>query len=539
MNTTKDIIVSSLEEALKKLDISKPVVLKESKNYGDYSTNLPLTLQKEMGKKAMDIASEIVKNIDLKKYTEIAEIQVAEPGFINFWVSNSVLADTINSINQLGEEYGDVKEEKGAVNIEYVSANPTGYLHIGHARNAAVGATLCNVMKKAGHRVVSEYIINDHGNQMNNLANSLFARYQQIFDKDFPMPQDSYRGGDIIDFAQAFYNDYKDQYKGVEYTDEIKAFFREYGRNIALENIKKDLKNFGIEIEIYSSEEEMYQKNLILPRVNRLKTIYKKDGATWLETTKGGRDDKDRVVLKSDGSTTYFCTDIAYHPIKFDRLNDQNGKIIDIWGADHSGYVERVKFAFEDQGYRRDQIEMVLFQLLRIVKDGVEIKMSKRLGTSFTMRELLDLVGKDPVRYFLIDRSYNSKIDFDVKKVTEANETNPMYIIKYAHARCAQLLDKANIKDPKATKFDDEYSLKLINDLKEYPDLIKTMAKNYKVNLLPPYLLKLAGSFNSFYSNTKVLGNENEESYVALVKATKIVLASGMRLMDLDIPDKM
>ena len=540
MNSTKNTIIASLEEALKKLKINKNIVLIESKEHGDYSTNLPLTLQKEIGKNAMVIADDIINNIDLKKYKQIAKVEKAAPGFINFWVSNTILADTINSINKLKDKYGNFNNE-GVINVEFVSANPTGYLHIGHARNAAIGATLCNVLEKAGHKVIREYLVNDYGNQMNNLAASIFSRYQQIFNKDYLMPEDSYRGGDIVEFAQEFYNQYKDKYKDAKYTDEIRIFFRKFGREIALKNIEIDMKRFGTWFDIWTSETEQYEKNLVWPVINKLKSTYKKDGATWLQTTKGKKDDKDRVIIKSNGDSTYLCADIAYHAQKFGQLNDpEHGKIIDIWGADHSGYVERVKFSFEDLGYRRDQIEMVLFQLLRVVKDGKEVKMSKRLGTSLTLRELLDLVGKDALRFFLIERSYNSKIDFDIEKVNKKDETNPMFIIKYAHARCVQLLEKSTFKNPKATKIENEHAQKLINELIEYPELIKTMAKTYKVNLLPPYLLKLAGTFNSFYSNSeKIIGSKNEESLIALVTATKNVLANGMKLMDLDIPNKM
>lgn len=540
MNSTKNKIIASLEEALKKLKINKNIVLIESKEHGDYSTNLPLTLQKEIGKNAMVIADDIINNIDLKKYKQIAKVEKAAPGFINFWVSNTILADTINSINKLKDKYGNFNNE-GVINVEFVSANPTGYLHIGHARNAAIGATLCNVLEKAGHKVIREYLVNDYGNQMNNLAASIFSRYQQIFNKDYPMPEDSYRGGDIVEFAQEFYDQYKDKYKNAKYTDEVRIFFRKFGREIALKNIEIDMKRFGTWFDIWTSETEQYEKNLVWPVINKLKSTYKKDGATWLQTTKGKKDDKDRVIIKSNGDSTYLCADIAYHAQKFEQLNDpENGKIIDIWGADHSGYVERVKFSFEDLGYRRDQIEMVLFQLLRVVKDGKEVKMSKRLGTSLTLRELLDLVGKDALRFFLIERSYNSKIDFDIEKVNKKDETNPMFIIKYAHARCVQLLEKSTFKNPKATKIENEHAQKLINELIEYPELIKTMAKTYKVNLLPPYLLKLAGTFNSFYSNSeKIIGSKNEESLIALVTATKNVLANGMKLMDLDIPNKM
>lgn len=541
MKTAKEIIISSIEEALEKLKISKNVVLTEAKNYGDYSSNIALTLQKELGKKAIEIAQDIVRNIDLNKYQQISEIQVAEPGFINFWVSNSVLSDTVNLINQLGNKYGSLpKENKGKINVEFVSANPTGYLHIGHARNAAIGATLCNILEKAGHEVIREYLVNDYGNQMNKLAISIFSRYQQIFNPEYELPEDAYRGGDIVEFAQAFYEEYKEQYKNVEYTEQVEAFFREFGRNFALKNIEKDLKKFGVWFDLYTSEKAQYEKDLVWPAIRRLKTTYVKDGATWLQTTKGGKDDKDRVIIKGNGDSTYLCADIAYHEQKFRQLEDpEKGMIIDIWGADHSGYVERVKFAFEDLGCRREQLEIILFQLIRVMKDGKEIKMSKRLGTSLTLRELMDEVGKDAIRFFLIERSYNSKIDFDIKKVTSADETNSMYIIKYAHARCVQLLEKFDYSNPKATNLDDEFSQKLVAELKEYPDLISTISKTYKVNLLPPYLLKLASAFNSFYSNIKVMNSENQESYVALVNAVKTVLADAMKLMDLDIPNKM
>ncbi|WP_438340624.1 arginine--tRNA ligase [Mycoplasma sp. 125] len=541
MESAKEIIICSIKEALNKLKINKPVVLTEAKNYGDYSTNIALTLQKELGKKAIEIAQEIVKNIDLNKFSQISEIKIAEPGFINFWVSNSVFADTVNLINKLGKNFGSLsKEGKGKINVEFVSANPTGYLHIGHARNAAIGATLCNILEKAGHQVIREYLVNDYGNQMNKLAVSIYSRYQQIFNPSYELPEDAYRGGDVIEFAQAFYEMHNEEYNGVEYTPEIELLFRDFGRTFALKNIEEDLKKFGVWFDIYTSEKAQYENDLVWPAIRRLKTTYVKDGATWLKTTSGGKDDKDRVIIKRNGDSTYLCADIAYHEQKFRQLEDsEKGIIIDVWGADHSGYVERVKFAFEDLGYRRDQLEIILFQLIRVMKDGKEIKMSKRLGTSLTLRELMNEVGKDAIRFFLIERSYNSKIDFDIKKVTSTDESNSMYIIKYAHARCAQLLQKFNYVNPIATNLTDEFSQKLVAQLKEYPDLISTMAKTYKVNLLPPYLLKLARAFNSFYSNVKVIGSQNEESYVALVKAIKIVLFDAMKLMDLETPEKM
>ncbi|WP_240337557.1 arginine--tRNA ligase [[Mycoplasma] gypis] len=536
--SAKEKIIASIEEALSKLNVSKKVILTEAKDHGDFASNIALTLQKELGKSAMEVAQDIAKNIDKDKYS-IKEIEIAHPGFLNFYVQSEVFSEVVDNINKLNEKYGEGKEKIHPVNVEFVSANPTGFLHIGHARNAAIGATLCNVLEKAGHKVIREYYVNDAGNQMNNLAASLFSRYQQIFDPSYPMPEDSYKGGDIVYFAEEFHKVYGDKFKGADY-ESNRALFKQFGLEIALREIKNDMTRFGTWFDLYSSEQELYDKDMVFKAIDRLSDVYEKDGAKWLATTKGGYDDKDRVIVKSDGGFTYMCADIAYHEDKLKRLNDPKGVILDIWGADHSGYVERIKYAMSDLGYTRNQCEMILFQLLRVVKDGKEVKMSKRLGTSLTLRELMDLVGKDPIRFFLINRSYNSKIDFDINKVNEESETNPLFIIKYAHARATQLIKNSKyLENAKAGEYNEESQIKLINELKQYPDLIQTMAKTYKVNLLPPYLLGLAGAFNSFYSNNKVIGSENEESLIALAKATKTVLANGLKLMDLDVPEKM
>ncbi|QJG66902.1 arginine--tRNA ligase [Mycoplasma phocoenae] len=536
--SAKQKIIASINEALQKLNISKEVNLTDAKGHADFATNIALVLQKDLGKSAMEVAQLIKDNIECSNYS-IKNIEIAKPGFLNFYMENEVYADTVNQINALGENYGKQNIEKPTINVEFVSANPTGFLHIGHARNAAIGATLCNVLESAGHKVIREYYVNDAGNQMNNLAASLFSRYQQIFDKNYPMPEDCYKGGDIIYFAEEFYKEYGDKFKGADY-EENRMLFREFGRNIALREIKVDMERFGTWFDLYSSEQTLYDKNMVFHAINRLTHVYEKDGAKWLATTKGGYDDKDRVIVKSDGGFTYMCADIAYHEDKLKRTNDKNGIIIDVWGADHSGYVERIKYSMEDLGYNRNQCEMVLFQLLRVVKDGKEVKMSKRLGTSLTLRELMDEVGKDAIRFFLINRSYNSKIDFDINKVTEESEANAMFNIKYAYARASQLINKSSFgENAKANEYVDEIAIKLINELKKFPDLINTMATSYKVNLLPPYLQEITGLFNSFYSNSKIIGSELEERYIALVKATKTVLGNGLKLMDLDILEKM
>lgn len=535
-------IIIALEKIAKKLKLFKNPFLIEPKTHADFATNFAI-INKNENKTPMELAQEIVKLLlKEKKELFISNIEIAMPGFINIFLDKQYFVDTVNDIIKLGSNYGKGKKG-GELNVEWVSANPTGYLHVGHARNAAIGSVVANICEFAGVHVTREYYINDAGNQINMLAESIFARYQQIFNKKFPMPEESYKGSDIVWAAEEFHKRHGDKYKDVKLQGEILEFFKTEGTNLFLEEIRKDLETFGMKFDIWFSEKSLYANDraVIKQTIKNLKNTYEKDGATWLKTTIHG-DDKDRVLVKSDGDLTYFMPDIAYHNIKFSRTKE-TPVLVNVWGADHSGYIKRMKCAVEDLGWDPNRLIVLCMQLVRLVKNGEEFKMSKRKGTSFYLREFVDLVGVDNARFILLDRTYNSKLDFDIDIATKKTNDNPVILIQYANARANALLNKANIKDLtklKAVNFNNENDYKLISVLMEFPEIIDRSADLYLTNLLTQYMIKLAKEFNSWYSNTpKTIGSENEESLLSLVYATSTILETGMKLLGLTITKKM
>ncbi|MGY6171790.1 arginine--tRNA ligase [Candidatus Mycoplasma pogonae] len=532
----KDQIIASLQEALKKNNFpEKNIILTEPKDHGDFSTNLALQLKKDLKLNPLEIAEKIASVINLKKYN-IKKIEVVAPGFINFFVNNNVLAQEVNHIIEKADQYG--ADHQGLkINIEYVSANPTGFLHIGHARGAAIGATLAAILKFAGNHVTEEYYVNDAGKQIDILAISAFVRYQQHFGKDAQLPEDSYGGEDIKWLAIKLAEKFGNQYVEANFED-VKNIFKQEGIKIFLEKINHDLNIFGVNIEKYTSEDSLYKNGAIDHALGALKDTYLQDGATWLKTTLNG-DDKDRVLIKSDGSYAYLLPDIANHHQKILANNGQD-KLINIWGADHIGYVQRLKFAVEQLGFNANEnLDFLICQTVRLMRNGEEFKMSKRKGTAISLISFLDVLGKDAARFFLINRSENSVLDLDVDAVQEKNTKNPVFLVQYSYARTVQLLNKTNQTIFKAENFEEPKAIALINRLKEFPEIIQAITKTYKVHLLPQYLIKLANDFNSFYSNFKIIGNINEQSLLALVKATQIVLAQGLKLIGVDAPERM
>ncbi|WP_436358732.1 arginine--tRNA ligase [Mycoplasma sp. 480] len=534
---TKEQIIQSLKDVLNDLKIEKNIILTESKGFGDYSTNLAMTLKSDLNKNPLEIADLIVSKINKEKYS-ISKIEVAKPGFINFFVKNNIYVEEINNILKLNQNYGKQKENQ-FINLEFVSVNPTGFLHLGHARGAAIGATLANILEFAGNKVIKEYYINDAGNQIDLLAESVFARYLQHFGKKVEFKEDYYKGSDIKWAAHVIIKHYKDKYVNSSINDlETRDFFKRASTSIMLGQIKRDLSLFGIKFDNFFSEKTLYKDGKIKLALEKLKNTYKHDGALWLKTTKYG-DDKDRVLIKKDGSFTYFLPDIAYHNDKLTR-NDGVTKLINIWGADHIGYIKRMEIAIDQLGFdSQKQLKVLTCQIVRLMKNGQELKMSKRKGITFTARELIELVGKDAVRFFMIDRTENSGLDFDVELALESSQKNPVFMIQYAYARANQLISKANNKEVLASSFNNENEIKLVNTLKDFPDLIKKISSNYKIHLLPEYLIKLAKDFNSFYSNSKILNSDNEESLLALSKAVKIVLETGLKLIGVSTPERM
>ncbi len=506
----------------KKWKIKKKVEITKSKNHADFSTNIAMQISSILKDSPINIANEIAKNIKIKS---IKKFEIANPGFINFFLNENAFFNIIEKIINEKENYGKNNQGK-YINVEYVSANPTGFLHIGHARGAVLGSSLVNILKFAGNKVDSEYYLNDTGNQVDILAKTVQFRYLQELGQNVKIPENIYKGKDIIYVAKKFVKKYKDSLKNEKFNR-----FKLESKNILLKKIKKDLKKYKVYFDIFTTEQEILDKNLIKPTIKKLeKNIYINKGASWLKTTNLG-DDKDRVLIKSNGQFTYFMPDLAFHNLKLSRGYDE---LINIWGADHIGYISRMKIALKYLGLSSDKLDILIVQLVKLLKNGKELKMSKRLGTSYTIQDFLEEVSIDAARWFMIDRSNNSEFIFKIDFANSKNKNNPVFLVQYTHARANQLINKS-----KKYKINGEYSLKekkIINLLNKFPNLIILISNNHKVNLLPQYLIELSNEFNSWYSNSKIIGNKNETIQVKLVKATKIVLKNGLNLLGINAP---
>ena len=524
-------IIQSNHWEIKNFSVTKPANLE----FGEYTSNIALVGAKQNHKSPQELAKLIVDAFD-RKSLNIKEIQIVGPGFLNFFLSHDYYGKIVSTILKEGENFGQGQPVEDLINIEFVSANPTGFLHVAHARGAALGDSLANIISFSGKKVTREYYINDAGNQIDRLAISLYIRYQQLYDPKIELPEDSYVGIDIIWGAKEIEKQIGSKWKNIPYEDirdEIKAL----GVKIMLEKIKVDLESLGVSFDIWFSEKSLYDNKIIEKHLKTLKGTYEKDGALWLETTKYG-DDKDRVLVKSDGGGTYLLPDTVYHTIKATREANTK-KLINIWGADHSGYIKRVEVAMELQGFDKSILEVIVLQLVKLVQNGQEVKMSKRKGTSLFLSELVEQVGKDTTRFFLVNRSVNSQIDFDLDLANLKTNDNPVFIVQYAYARTVQLLKKANL-----TKFDSfnykmQEEFNLINMLNKFPNLIQQISTNFKVNLLTQYLIDLAREYNSFYSNFRIIGNERENDLLALSKACGNIIKIGLKLIGVNAPERM
>nr|WP_144927067.1 arginine--tRNA ligase [Paenibacillus bovis] len=518
----------------------------KEKEHGDYSTNMAMQLARVVKKAPRMIAEQIQANMDTSKVS-IEKIEIAGPGFINFYLDNSYLTAIIPTIFEQGDEYGRSNSGKGQkVQVEFVSANPTGDLHLGHARGAAVGDSISNVLDKAGYEVTREFYINDAGNQIHNLAVSVEARYFQALGLEKEMPEDGYHGKDIIGIGKKLAEQYGDKYVHEDEKTRFE-FFRKYGLEYELAKLKKDLENFRVRFDVWFSETSLYENGKIGPMLEILREkghIYEQDGATWFRSTTFG-DDKDRVLIKNDGSYTYLTPDIAYHLDKISRGFD---KLINVWGADHHGYIPRMKAAVEALGYERDLLEVEIIQLVHLYKDGEKMKMSKRTGKAVTMRELVEEVGLDAVRYFFAMRSADTHMDFDLDlAVSESNE-NPVYYAQYAHARISSILRSAEEKGFSVdagvdlTSLSSEKSVDLLKKLGEFPQVIADAAEKRIPHRITHYIYELASTFHSFYNAEKVLNEDNEtetKARLALVKAVQITLKNALALVGVSAPEKM
>ncbi|MDQ0226702.1 arginine--tRNA ligase [Metabacillus niabensis] len=518
----------------------------KEKTHGDYSTNMAMQLARVAKKAPRMIAEGIVEHFDKEKGS-IDKIEIAGPGFINFYMNNHYLTELIPAILDAGESYGETNignNEK--VQVEFVSANPTGDLHLGHARGAAVGDSLCNVLAKAGYDVSREYYINDAGNQINNLARSVEARYLQALGNAAEMPEDGYHGEDIIEIGKKLAEEFGDKYAKLS-SEERLSFFREYGLKYEMGKLKADLEEFRVSFDVWYSETSLYHNGKIDEALAKLKEkghIYEEDGATWFRSTTFG-DDKDRVLIKNDGSYTYLTPDIAYHKDKLDR---GFSKLINVWGADHHGYIPRMKAAIEALGYSKDTLEVEIIQLVHLYKNGEKMKMSKRTGKAVTMRDLIEEVGLDAVRYFFAMRSADTHMDFDLDLAVSTSNENPVYYAQYAHARICSMLRQG---EEQGLSFDGQLKLDEISSEKEYdllkklgefPQAVAEAAQKRIPHRITNYIYDVASALHSFYNAEKVLDPDNAEksrARLALMKATQTTLKNALTLIGVSAPEKM
>ncbi|EZX15018.1 arginyl-tRNA synthetase [Staphylococcus aureus C0673] len=534
------IIKSELVETVPEIKIETP---KDPAN-GDYSSNIAMVLTKLARKNPREIANQIVENLDTNK-ANVKKVDIAGPGFINFYLDQQYLTEIIKTALTKGETFGQTEERKNeSIIVEYVSANPTGDLHIGHARNAAVGDTLSNVLSAAGYDVTREYYINDAGKQIENLAHSIEARYNQALGLDAELPEDGYYGKDIIaigkDLAEK-HPEIKDQAE----EERIKTF-RKLGLDYEMKKLKQDLADFNIHFDNWFSETSLYETNKIsavLDKMTELGYTYEQDGATWLKTTEFG-DDKDRVLIKQDGTYTYFLPDIAYHYDKVERGFD---KLINLFGADHHGYINRLKASLETFGVDSKRLEIQIMQMVRLLQDGVEVKMSKRTGNAITLRDIMDEVGIDAARYFLTMRSPDTHFDFDMELAKKESQDNPVYYAQYAHARISSIIRQA---EEKGITIDQNVDLSLITHEKafdllkkiaEFEPTIVSAAESRSPHRITNYIQDLAAQFHKFYNAEKVLTDDAEKTkaHLALIEAARITLRNALALVGVSAPESM
>lgn len=517
----------------------------KDKANGDYATNVAMQLTKLAKKPPRAIAEAILEALETEG-TEIEKIEIAGPGFLNITVRKDFLAGVVKATFEQGENYGRSNAGAGEkVQVEFVSANPTGDLHLGHARGASVGDSLCNVMDFAGFDVSREYYINDAGNQINNLAYSLEARYKQALGMDAEMPEDGYHGPDIIEIAGKLKEEFGAEI--LEKSDEERfKFFREHGLRLELAKLQNDLRNFRVEFDVWYSETSLYGNGKIEAALDKLRAnghIFEEEGATWFRSTTFG-DDKDRVLIKGDGSFTYLTPDIAYHEDKLQRGFD---KLVNIWGADHHGYIPRMKAAIEALGYDRGTLEVDIIQMVQLYKNGEKFKMSKRTGNAVTMRELVEEVGLDAVRYFFVKTAGDSHMDFDLDLAVSQSNENPVYYAQYAHARINSILRAAGEQGYAASLENldllvAEKETDVLKKVGAFPQIVADAAKHRTPHRIANYIQELAATFHSFYGAEKVINADNKElteARLALITAVKTTLANALRLIGVSAPESM
>jgi arginyl-tRNA synthetase len=512
--------------------------------FGDYASSFPLKLARAAGVRPLAIAEELIKL--MPPCSEVETIKVAPPGFINFTLKAGWLNSQVEPIMKAGENYGQIDFGKGKrVQIEFVSVNPTGPLHVGHGRGAIYGSTLANVLAVSGHTVEKEYYINDAGNQIVAFSLSLYARYKQSLGLEAEMPENGYFGAYMVDLAKDMVAEHGDRFAKLPEADGIKQL-GEIGLQKMIAWIRGDLELIGVTFDVWFSELSLYSKGQFQTVMDMLRKngyLVEKENATWFMSTALG-EDKDNVVVRGDGSPTYFAADIAYHYNKF--VERKFDKVIDIWGADHQGHVARMKAVVGALGIKPERLKIIISQLVTLKRGDELVKISKRSGDIITLREVVDEVGADACRFFFLQRSADSQMDFDLELAKKQSSENPVYYVQYAHARIASILRLAVEKgidyvDGDVSGLTSEPELNLIRKLCLLPELIETVSATLEPHHLTYYAQELANVFHAFYRDCRVLTDDARQTKarLKLVAATKTVLARTLHLLGMSSPEEM
>lgn len=536
----KEKLKLNIQAAVKKLGVDlelEKIDIDNSRDlsHGDYASNVALKNAKAFGKAPRELAEQIISGLDM---SEIEKVEIAGPGFINFFIKKDSITSIIGKIIDQGDNFGRGENKNKKINVEFVSANPTGLLHVGTARGAAIGDSISRILDFSGYDVTREYYINDAGVQITHLGESIEARYKQLLGLPFELPEDGYHGEDVFDIAKQLKAEFGDDL--LSRKDHLQ-FFMQKGMEIELDRIKKHLDVFRVRFDVFSSEKSIRGNGAIEKELEFLKPyLYVEDGATYLRTT-DFLDDKDRVVVKSNGDYTYFMPDIVYHVNKMSRGFDQ---LVDVLGADHHGYINRMKSALMMHGYKADALEIELIQMVRFIKDGKEFKASKRAGDAITLHEICEEVGVDAMRYFFAMRAHSTHMDFDMDLAKEQSSNNPVYYAQYAHARlCSILASAKDIEiDKNATYIACNSELALVKQLSSFPDVVANAASERAPYKITNYIHEVAERIHAFYTECRVLDRDNlpvTSSRLALCQASKIVLKNALQLVGVTSPEKM
>ena len=549
----KNIINNALKDAYDKGDLPSSnfseIEVEEPKagSHGDFSTNISMVMASIQKMPPRKIAEAIIKNIN-DPDGMLDKTEIAGPGFVNFFLNKHSWHPVLQKIHEQDALYGASDIGKGKkIQVEFVSANPTGPLHVGHGRGAAVGDSVANILLFCGYNVEKEYYINDSGRQINTLGRSVFLRYKELFEADVQFPEDCYQGDYVRDLAGKVRDDNGDKLLSMS-EDEAISYCARFAADNILSEIKEDLESFGVVFDRWYSEQGLFDSGKVDKIINDFRKqniIFEDDGALWFRTEDFG-DEKNRVVVRSNGLTTYFASDIAYHQDKFDRGFE---RIIDVWGADHHGYIPRVSAAIEASGHTRDKFNVILIQLVNLLREGEPVAMSTRAGEFVTLRDVINEVGSDAARFIFLTRHYESALDFDLELAKKKTNDNPVYYVQYVHARISSIARKAQERgisnivwnDAAISRLTEPEEIQLIKTMARYPEIVRCSAEYMEPHRITYYLMNLASVFHAYYNKHRVLTDEAELTLgrLYLVLAIKKIIRNGLSLLGVSAPEEM